>query len=57
MLGFSERITKIVSKKYTFDPRKRGRWKKSEDTVKRITKIKADSKMKIFVEQKDFLLK
>ena len=44
MLGFQERITKIVSK--IFDPRKRERWKKIEDTVKIITKVKADGIIK-----------
>ena len=44
MLGFKERITKIVSK--IFDPRKRERWKKIEDTVKIITKVKADDIIK-----------
>lgn len=44
MLGFKERITKIVSK--IFDPRKRERWKKIEDTVKIITKVKADGIIK-----------
>ena len=44
MLGFKERITKIASK--IFDPRKRERWKKIEDIVKIITKVKADSIIK-----------
>ena len=44
MLGFKERITKIVSK--IFGPRKRERWKKIEDTVKIITKVKADGIIK-----------
>ena len=44
MLGFKERITKIASK--IFDPRKRERWKKIEDIVKIITKVKADGIIK-----------
>ena len=54
MLGFKERITKIVSKKHNFDPRKKERQKSFEDAVIRITKIKADGNIKNIVEQKKY---
>ena len=52
IMDFKERITKNESIKYIFDPIKREKWKISEDTVKRIIKIKIDVKIKDIVEQK-----
>ena len=49
MLGFKERITKIVSKKHTSDPRKKRKMEKVEDTVKIIIKIQAERKIKNIV--------
>ena len=55
MVEFKERISKNASNKYIFDPIKREKWKRLEDTVKRTTKIKIDGKIKDIVEQKNIL--
>ena len=55
MVEFKERITKNSSNKQIFDPIKRENWKNFGDAVRRITKIKIDSKIKDIVEQKNIL--
>ena len=55
MVEFKERISKIASNKYIFDPIKKEKWKGFEDAVKRTTEIKIDGKIKDIVEQKNII--
>ena len=55
MVEFKARISKNESNKCIFDPITREKWKSFEDTVKRTTKTKIDSKIKDIVEQKNIL--
>ena len=53
MVEFKERISKNASNKHIFDPIKREKGKRFEDTVKRTAKTKINGKIKDIVEQKD----
>ena len=52
MVEFKKRTTKTGSNKHVFDLIKSEKWKIFEDTVKRVTKINIDWKIKDIVEQK-----